>query len=115
MKKQVPTKKKREVKIDIKKSKILERYMIQAAKQKRCVTYSEIENILCISSEDIGAYAGNLGDNCLKKKLPLLNGLIISATKCCPSEGFDQYLEKSKKKNWGEVVTDCWKNKWQKL
>ena len=91
------------------KFKCFVRFMIQAAKQKRCVPYYELENVFGLSHKQVGYYAGRLGDYCLHKNSPLLNGLIISANKCAPSKGFDWYQEQYGK-GWGEVVSNCWKH-----
>ena len=85
------------------------RYMVQAAEQKRCVPYYELENCFGLNHEYVGFYAGKLGDFCLDKGLPLLNGLIISSTNSRPSHGFDWY-QNEYDKSWGEIVTDCWRN-----
>lgn len=90
------------------KFKCFVRYMIQVAKQKRCVPYVELENVFGLGHGQLGWYAGMLGDYCTSRKLPLLNGLIISSTDCAPSQGFDWY-EQQYKKSWGEIVTECWK------
>jgi len=90
------------------KFKCFVRYLIRVAKDKRCVTYKEIENIFGLSHKQAGIYAGLLGDYCLSKNLPLLNGLIINATNCIPSEGYDWYEEHAQM-TWGEVIARCWK------
>lgn len=90
------------------KFKCFVRYMIQVAKQKRCVTYVELENCFGLGHGQVGWYAGMLGDYCKAKKMPLLNGLIISSTECMPSHGFDWY-QNQYKKSWGQIVTECWK------
>ena len=90
------------------KFKAFVRYMIQAAKQKRCVPYVELENVFGLSHDQVGRYAGTLGDYCNARKIPILNGLIISSTDCAPSEGFAWY-QKTYKKSWGEIVSECWK------
>lgn len=90
------------------KFKCFVRYVIQAAKQKRCVPYFELENVFGLSHKQVGYYAGKLGDYCFYKKIPPLNGLIISSNECLPSKGFDWY-EKKYNKTWGEIVSDCWK------
>ena len=71
------------------KFKCFVRYMINAAKQKRCVPYFEIENVFGLSHKQAGEYAGALGDFCMFAKYPPLNGLIISSTTCIPSHGFN--------------------------
>ncbi len=91
------------------KFKCFVRFMIQAAKQKRCVPYYELENMFGLSHKQVSYYAGQLGDYCLHKNIPLLNGLIISTTECAPSKGFDWY-QKKYDKSWGEVVSGCWKH-----
>lgn len=83
------------------------RYLINVAKEKRCVTYKELENIFGLSHRQAGWYAGLLGDYCIQRNLPLLNGLIINATNCIPSEGYMWYEQQSGK-SWGEVVAACW-------
>lgn len=90
------------------KFKCFVRFMIQAAKNKRCVPYVEIENIFGLSHKQAGIYAGHLGDYCLKRGISMLNGLLISSTDCTPSEGFD-YYQNQYGKSWGEVVAACWK------
>ena len=90
------------------KFKCFVRYMIQAAKQKRCVPYVELENVFGLGHGQVGWYAGGLGAYCISRKLPLLNGLIISSTDCIPSHGFDWY-QNQYKKSWGQIVTECWK------
>ncbi len=88
--------------------KVLVRFMIQAAQDKRCVTYAEIENVFGLSHKQAGVYAGRLGDYCIFKKIPPLNALLISSYKCIPSEGFDWYQEQHGK-SWGELVSECWR------
>ncbi|KAA3615826.1 MAG: hypothetical protein D8M58_16705 [Calditrichaeota bacterium] len=90
------------------KFKCFVRYLIQAAKDKRCVTYKELENLFGLSHKQAGHYAGKLGDYCLESDLPALNGLIISSTQCVPSEGFNWYQEQFGM-SWGELVSKCWK------
>jgi len=90
------------------KFKIFVRSLIQTAKEKRCVPYNELENVFGFSHKQVGYYAGRLGDYCISRKIPPLNGLIINATDCIPSHGFDWYQEQYKK-SWGEVVSDCWR------
>lgn len=90
------------------KFKVFVRYLIQIAKEKRCVPYYELENVFGLSHEQVGYYAGRLGDYCNSRRIPPLNGLIISATDCVPSHGFDWY-QKQYKKSWGEVVSGCWR------
>ena len=90
------------------KFKVLVRYLIQVAKEKRCVTYGEIENVFGLSHEQAGYYSGILGDYCFNEGLPPLNGLIINATSCVPSEGFDWYNEQYGRE-WGQIISECWK------
>ncbi len=90
------------------KFKCFVRYLINVAKQKRCVTYHELENIFGLSHKQVGEYAGALGDFCIFTKYPPLNGLIISTTDCIPSHGFNWYQE-TYNKSWGEIIQDCWK------
>jgi hypothetical protein len=90
------------------KFKCYVRQLIHVAKQKRCVTYNELENLFGLSHEQVGYYAGALGDYCISRKLPPLNALIISSTDCVPSHGFDWYQEQYNL-TWGELVTKCWK------
>ena len=91
------------------KFKAFTRYMIQAAKQKRCVPYVELENVFGLGHDLVGFYAGHLGNYCNARKIPILNGLIISSTDCVPSEGFSWY-QKKYKKSWGEIVSECWQH-----
>jgi hypothetical protein len=90
------------------KFKAFVRYMIQAAKQKRCVPYVELENVFGLGHGQVGLYSGRLGDYCNSRKLPILNGLIISSTDCAPSDGFDWY-QKKYGKSWGQIVSECWR------
>jgi hypothetical protein len=90
------------------KFKAFVRYMIHAAKQKRCVPYVELENVFGLGHDAVGWYAGKLGDYCNARKLPILNGLIVSSTECMPSEGFSWY-QKKYGKSWGEIVCECWR------
>lgn len=91
------------------KFKCFVRYMIQAAQQKRCVPYYELENLFGLGHDQCGYYAGRLGDYCISNKLPRLNGLIISSNDCVPSKGFDWY-RKECGKSWGEIISECWKH-----
>jgi hypothetical protein len=84
------------------------RFMINAAKQKRCVPYYEIENVFGLGHGQAGEYAGALGDFCMSVEFPPLNGLIISSTSCIPSHGFNWY-QRNYGKSWGEIIQDCWK------
>lgn len=90
------------------KFKCFVRYLIQVAKQKRCVPYYELENVFGLSHKQVGYYSGMLGDYCIKRDIPPLNGLVISSTNCKPSEGYDWY-EHQYGKSWGKVVSECWK------
>ena len=90
----------------IDKFKVFVRFMIQVAKDKRCITYNEIENTFGLSHKQAGFYAGALGHYCLFKDYPALNSLIISSTDCVPSEGFDWYHEQYDI-SWGEMVSRC--------
>ena len=90
------------------KFKVFVRYMIQVAKDKRCVPYNELENIFGLSHQQAGFYAGRLGDYCIFRGLPMLNSLIINVTDFIPSYGFDWYQSQCGK-SWGEVVSECWK------
>lgn len=89
------------------KFKVFVRYLIQVAKEKRCVPYNELENVFGLSHAQVGIYAGWLGDYCLDRGIAKLNGLIINVTDCVPSHGYDWY-HKTYKKQWGEIVTECW-------
>jgi len=91
------------------KFKAFVRYLIQIAKQKRCVPYYELENIFGLNHGQVGYYAGMLGDYCIAEELPPLNGLIISSTDCVPSQGFDWYQE-NYGRSWGEIVSECWQH-----
>ena len=91
------------------KFKVFVRYMIEVAKHKRCVPYYELENVFGLSHAQVGIYAGTLGDYCFDRKIPPLNGLIISTTDCVPSDGFDWYMDKYKR-TWGEIVSECWRH-----
>jgi len=97
----------REVSISADKFKCFVRYMIQAAKQKRCVPYFELENIFGLGHDSVGWYAGTLGDYCKARDLPLLNSLIINSTTCEPSDGFESY-QRADGRHWGEILRDCW-------
>jgi hypothetical protein len=90
------------------KFKTFVRFLIQVAKEKRCVTYQELENVFGLSHRQVGYYAGKLGDLCIKWNWPRLNGLIINQTDCVPSNGFDYYLRECRK-SWGEITCECWK------
>ena len=90
----------------VEKFKVFVRHMIQVAKEKRCVTYNELENIFGLSHGQVGYYSGALGDYCISRNLPPLNALVISSTDCVPSYGFDWYQEHYNM-TWGELVTNC--------
>ena len=91
------------------KFKTFVRFLIQVAKEKRCVTYQELENVFGLSHGQVGYYAGQLGDLCIEWGWPRLNGLIINQTDCIPSNGFNYYLKECGKENWGEIICECWK------
>ncbi|WP_154662553.1 hypothetical protein [Solimonas flava] len=90
------------------KFKVFVRYLIQVAKEKRCVPYNELENVFGLSHGQVGVFAGKLGDYCLSRDIAKLNGLIINVTDCVPSHGYDWYHKKYGI-HWGEVVTECWR------
>lgn len=100
--------KKKNRKLSPDKFKCFVRYIILVAKQKRCVTYSELENVFGLGHGQVGYYCGMLGDYCLERGIPPLNGLVISSKDCRPSEGYEWYQQKYGK-SWGEVVSECWK------
>ena len=88
------------------KFKVFVRFMIQVAKEKRCITYNELENIFGLSHKQVGMYAGALGHYCLFNEYPALNCLIINSTSCEPSDGFDWYHQQYNM-SWGEMVSMC--------
>jgi hypothetical protein len=98
----------RDASFSAEKFKCFVRYMIQVAKQKRCVPYFELENVFGLGHGAVGTYSGTLGDYCIARKLPLLNCLIINSTSCEPSKGFAWYQEHAGK-TWGEMASSCWK------
>lgn len=100
--------KQRELNFQPEKFKVFVRYLIQVAKDKRCVPYNELENVFGLSHGQVGYYAGELGNYCFARRIPPLNGLIINSTSCVPSKGFDWY-QKKYGKSWGEVVSRCWR------
>ena len=100
---------KRKITLSPDKFKCFVRYMIQAAKEKRCVPYVELENVFGLAHDYVGWYAGVLGDYCLDRRIPMLNGLIVSSTDCIPSQGFDWY-QSEYGRSWGEIVSECWKH-----
>ena len=91
------------------KFKAFVRYLIQVAKEKRCVPYNVLENIFGLSHAQVGYYAGRLGDYCLASELPLLNGLIINTTDCTPSQGFDWYRDEYGR-SWEQIISECWRH-----
>lgn len=91
------------------KFKVFVRYLLQVAKDKRCVPYNELENVFGLSHGQVGYYAGMLGDYCFARGIPPLNGLIISSTDCVPSRGFGWYQEQYDR-TWGEIVSECWRH-----
>lgn len=95
--------------LDSGKFKCFVRYLIQVAKEKRCVTYRELENLFGLNHDLVGTYAGAIGDYCINRNLPPLNALIISSSDCKPSGGYSWYHEHWGKP-WGEVVSACWKH-----
>ena len=92
----------------IEKFKVFVRHLIHIAKDKRCVTYNELENIFGLSHAQVGYYSGALGDYCISREMPPLNALVISSTDCIPSHGFDWYQERYDA-SWGELVSQCFK------
>lgn len=90
------------------KFKVLYRYLVRAAMEKRCVPYIELQNVLGVSRQHIGFYAGQIGNYCLERELPLLNALIINTAECTPSDGFDDYAAE-RDMSWGELLSECWK------
>lgn len=94
--------------INNEKFKCFVRYIINAARHKRCVTYHELQNIFGLNRKQVGEYAGALGDFCLDNNYPLLNGLIVNTTTCTPSHGFNWY-QKKYNRLWGEIISECWR------
>lgn len=95
--------------LDKEKFNCLYRYLVLAAQNKRVVMYHELESVFRLSHKLVGLYAGAIGDFCLAEELPLLNALIVSATDCRPSDGFDSYLHRSGLDSWGDCLASCWK------
>lgn len=85
------------------------RFLIKTAQEKRVVMYYELENLFGLSHKAAGDYAGAVGDFCIDKEYPLLNSLIINATTCKPSKGFDKYLADLEYDNWGDCLAGCWR------
>ena len=94
--------------LDKEKFDCLYRYLILVAQNKRVVMYHELERVFRLNRKLVGLYAGAIGDFCLEQNLPLLNSLIVSAKKCQPSKGFDNYLENSGMDSWGDCLAKCW-------
>lgn len=84
------------------------RYLVQAAQNKRVVPYHELENVFGLGHNMVGYYAGQVGDFCNHHDWPLLNALVISATTCMPSDGFDSYL-RGRQTTWGDCLAECWR------
>ncbi|MEY0337830.1 hypothetical protein AB7V82_14605 [Providencia stuartii] len=74
---------------------IFVRYMIQVAKNKRLVPYSELENVFGFSHNMVGVYSGELAKFCNAQEWPLLNTLIINLTDMTPTYHMDDFLDNS--------------------
>ncbi len=86
------------------------RYMIKAAREKRCVPYSELMNITGLSRKQIGVFSAKLAVFCDYNKWPFLNSLIINLSSSEPSGGFDDFMKKySTDIDWRTEHIKCWK------
>lgn len=96
------------------KVKILTRYLIMAAEDKRFVSYAEIVKLLDIPLQKSGQFAGLVGDCCLKNKLPYVNALIISREGIPGEDWFTWYKENNLcpedavfEVEWCKVIASC--------
>ena len=85
------------------------RYLIFCAEKKDFLQYDDIRKIFGVSGENLGEYAGAVGDYCLKHNLPLLNALIVN-TSGSVGYGWKDWV-KSKKApiTWEDAVNKCFK------
>ncbi|PWM94518.1 MAG: hypothetical protein DBX42_05875 [Azospirillum sp.] len=95
------------------KIKILTRYLIMAAEEKRFVSYAEINKLLGTSLQQSGFIAGEVGNYCSKNNLPFLNALIVSRNGFPGHDWYRWYSGKAQYKKeeaalkWCETVGDC--------
>ncbi|WP_340614268.1 hypothetical protein [Xenorhabdus thailandensis] len=86
------------------------RYMINAARNKKLVTYYELQCIFGFSRKTVGKYAGCLGHFCYENKYPLLNSLIVNIDNPKPSYGYDEWMSQAGVEvNWDDEAFNCFK------
>lgn len=92
------------------KLKVLMRYLIIAAENKRFVAYEEINKLLGTSLQQSGKYAGMIGDKCMEAKLPGLNALIISRDGIPGQYWFDWYKTTASYAANKPTFAEAWSN-----
>ncbi len=89
------------------KFNVFVRYIMRIAIDKRCVMYSELEDMIGLDKSQVIMYSKKLIDYCIYCRMPFLNSLILGSSTCEPIDGFSWY-ETHCKKSWGEVISECW-------
>lgn len=85
------------------------RYLIFCAEKKDFLQYDDIRKIFGVSGENLGEYAGAVGDYCLKHNLPLLNALIVN-TSGSVGYGWKDWIKSTREKiTWEEAVNKCFR------
>ncbi|MCU6239388.1 hypothetical protein KWH75_20205 [Morganella morganii] len=95
--------------INVEVFNIFVRYLIQVAKCKRFVPYSELENIFGFSHNMVGVYAGQLANFCNDNEWPLLNTLIINLSDMSPTYAMDEFFADSLYDSVEENQIACFK------
>ena len=91
---------------DAKVFRIMVRFLIKAAQEKRFVIYSDFEQIFSLSHNMTSYYAGKIGEFCKDNNLPLLNSLLVNATSGVPAKNSGVYPT-AENRSWGQVVEHC--------
>lgn len=84
------------------------RYLIFCAEKKQFLQYEDMRKIFGVSGEQVGMYAGEVGNYCRDKELPLLNALIVNRYGSV-GDGWEDFVKAFYKNppTWEEAVNEC--------
>ncbi len=94
------------------------RYLIFCAEKKQFLQYEDMRKIFGVSGEQVGMYAGEVGDKCVKDlKIAPLNALIVNSSgsvgdgwKAWAKVAYKDIPQSKGKKyppTWEEAVNEC--------
>ena len=87
------------------------RYLIFCAEKKNFLQYDDMRKIFGVSGEQLGMYAGKVGDYCRREGLPPLNALIVNSSGSVGDGWVDwsKAVYKTAPLTWEKAVNECFK------